>query len=152
MGYSDHPEFKGSPIDIVETMIFRDHLPEEQAGYIVARYALALTHKKDDFEKYADHAMQLLTNEQTAGQHVPPLSDELTQLTQDYLAAQENGRFGMINVQVLILSAIVQHGSQYINSGPKKAAFDREAHMRAHRDPEFRHKLALQGLRDSLGK
>jgi hypothetical protein len=77
--------FIGSPYDTVRNVVYGDHLPKERAGYILARYALSQCHDGPHFDSYAILALRTLTDEETAAEHQPPVSDELRELTQELL-------------------------------------------------------------------
>jgi hypothetical protein len=105
-------KFTGSPYDVVRRIVVGDHLPKERAGYILAKYALSKYAERSDFDYYAKLALHRLTDEDTASEHQPPLSDELKTLTRDILDARSGGYVDLASDAVLLLAWAVDEGER----------------------------------------
>jgi hypothetical protein len=111
-------ELNGSPADAVRAFVGEGGLPQERAGYILARFAMTLVPNNNGATEYIDQALHQLSDDETAQLHQPPLSDELIDMSKQYLVATEGktGPFGhgMLKGQVtsLLLSMIIDHGTR----------------------------------------
>lgn len=112
MPFNKTRNFVGAEADIARSVIQAEELPPSRAGYIMARLALAHNIGNHDprFCDYADKAFDLLTGDDTANAHVPPLPRDLADTIAAYRAQRGSPRF-YGRAAALYLAAAIDHGS-----------------------------------------
>lgn len=108
----------GSPYDSVRQFIDQGGLPQERAGYILARQALyMLQERAASTGQYVDMALHQLTDDETADLHQPPLNDGLKSIAIDHIAHHEY--VGLPHLAktsgattALLLNMVIDHGSR----------------------------------------
>lgn len=108
----------GSPYDSVRKYIAQGGLPQERAGYILARQALYMLQEREaSAGQYVDMALHQLTDDETAKLHEPRLSDGLKSTAIDHIVHHEHASMpGLTRTSgattALLLNMIIDHGSR----------------------------------------